>query len=147
MNLRANQVRQAQAAENPAASTDPTLARREEISRQLKALLDELKRVFGEVVERPFEYREMRLTRWKTRATRFINSNISLQDAIAFAGIHTALGGALDTEHLKSSFSGHESFLEGMIAEIDADATFALKPEARPSESQLLVVKSFTYTK
>jgi hypothetical protein len=148
LNLRVTRAPQAQPAVGSTAGTAATRVRREEIITQLKALLDELKRVFAEATSnRPFVYAETKLTRWKARVTRFIGSNVSMQEAIAFAGIHTALGGAQDMQHLESSFGGHVSFLEALIEEIEADEAFPLKVQPSQSESELLVVKSFTYRK
>jgi hypothetical protein len=131
---------------SPSPPTDPSKARRAEVAKELHTFTGECKGVLGDAeAKKSFEVGEERLKRWKNRVMRFIDANISFDDARAFASIHTSLAAAVPLEHLASSGAGHVTFLEALAAEIEADAHFFLTGASQPSGKSLPAVNSFTY--
>ncbi|MFZ4763742.1 MAG: toll/interleukin-1 receptor domain-containing protein, partial [Roseimicrobium sp.] len=153
----------------PAPSIGVPLDRRSEVVAEAKKLLEQSVEIFapvGSIAKRlakakslhqhvglmqvadgegVYEQGEQQLRFWKQRVIRFLDANLSSEDAALFAGLGTSLGGGNNIEHLNSSYMAHSNYLKGLIEELDKDDQYPISPRSNPSGSKLPLVKSFTW--
>jgi len=149
----ADQQRQRAEAEPRSTSPEPTTPkpvpypdRRNEVVTEVGRYMEQARSIFLECRNgESFERAEQRLRYWKQDVVLFLDKNIPFNDVKVFAKCRTALGGANNTEHIKSSFESHYGFLEGLITRIETGFIYYLNMTSGASGNPLPHVKSFTW--